>query len=137
MYSSRVIEQNLEAFAAKEAWMPVRHTFSEVVEFTAYIKSITTLASNSKGAWIDKVAPLTDKRRAEIRRWIQNEQVLCSLDYGYWRDNYAYCVDEGGQIRKFKNRRSQDVFDSIVAELEEQQAGIQILCSEGAADRDH
>jgi hypothetical protein len=57
-----------------------------------------------------------------------NEQVLCSLDYGYWRDNYAYCVDEGGQIKKFKNRRSQDVFDSIVAELEEKQAGIQVLC---------
>ena len=108
--------------------MPIHHTFGEVQEFTNYIKSITTIGSNSKGAWIDKVAPLTDKRRAEIRRWIQNEQVLCSLDYSYWRDNYAYCVDEGGQIRKFKNRRSQDVFDSIVAELEEQQAGIQILC---------
>jgi hypothetical protein len=128
MYSPKIIEQNLNFFAAKEGWMPTHHTFNEVVEFTNYIKSITTLASNSKGAWIDKVAPLTDKRRAEIRRWILNEQVLCSLSYHYWRDNYAYCVDEGGQIKKFKNRRSQDVFDSIVAELEEKQAGIQILC---------
>ena len=53
--------------------------------------------------------------------------MLCALDYGYWRDRYAYCVDEGGQVRKFKNRQSQDVFDSIVAGLEEQQAGIQVL----------
>lgn len=106
----------------------MRHTFNETVEFTNYIKSVTKLGYNSKGGWIESVAPMTDKRKAEIRRWIQNEQVLCCLDYSYWRDNYAYCVDEGGQIKKFKNRRSQDVFDSVVAELEEQQAGIQVLC---------
>ena len=87
-----------------------------------------TIGSNSKGSWIDKVAPITEKRRAEIKRWIENEQVLCSLDYGYWRDNYAYVTDEGGQGVKYKNRRSQDVFDSIIAYLEEQQAGIQVLC---------
>lgn len=108
--------------------MPVRHSLGQVQEFTAYIKSITKIGTNSKGAWIESVAGITDKRRQEIRRWIENEQVLSGLDYRYWRDNYAYCVDEGGQIRKFKNRRSQDVFDSVVAELEEQQAGIQLLC---------
>jgi len=109
----------------------VRHTLPEVQEFTAYIKSITKLGSNSKGAWIDSVSALTDKRREEIRRWILNEQILCGLDYGYWRDNYAYCVDEGGQVVKFKNRKSQDVFDAVVVDLEEQQAGIQILCLKG------
>ena len=128
MYSNILVERNLSDFAAREAWMPIRHTFGEVQEFTAYIKSITKLASNSKGAWIESVAPMTDKRRQEIRRWIQNEQVLCALDYGYWRDNYAYVVDEGGQVKKFNNRRSQDVFDSVVADLEEQQAGIQMIC---------
>jgi hypothetical protein len=128
MYSNILIERNLSDFAAREAWMPIHHTFGEVQEFTAYIKSITKLASNSKGAWIESVAPMTDKRRQEIRRWIQNEQVLCALDYGYWRDNYAYVTDEGGQVVKYKNRRSQDVFDSVVADLEEQQAGIQMIC---------
>ena len=105
----------------------MRHTFNEVSEFTSYIKSITKIASNSKGAWIESVAPMTDKRRAEIRRWIENEQVLCSLSYPYWRDNYAWVIDEGGQKTKFSNRKSQDVFDSVVADLEEEQAGIQIL----------
>ena len=124
MYSPRIVERNVDFFSASEGWEPVRHTFNEILEFTAYIKSITKLASNSKGAWIESVAPMTDKRRQEIRRWIQNEQVLCALDYGYWRDNYAYVVDEGGQVKKFNNRRSQDVFDSVVADLEEQQAGI-------------
>jgi hypothetical protein len=106
----------------------VRHTLPEVQEFTAYIKSITKLASNRGGAWIESVSALTDKRREEIRRWILNEQILCGFDYNYWRDNYAYCIDEGGQNCKFKNRQSQDVFDSVVADLEEKQAGIQIIC---------
>jgi hypothetical protein len=86
-------------------------------------------SSNSKNTYVT-VRPgiLTEKRIQELERWILNEKVLCALDYNYWRDNYAYVVDEGGQVRKFKNRKSQDVFDSVVAELEEQQAGIQILC---------
>ena len=107
--------------------MPIRHTFGEVQEFIAYMKKVVTLGTNSKGSWIESVTPMTEKRGQEIYRWIENEQVLCGLDYGYWRDNYAYVVDEGGQVTKFKNRRSQDVFDSVVADLEEQQAGIQIL----------
>ena len=132
MYSPRIIEQNLNFFAASNGWMPVRHTFNDVVEFTAYIKSLVKLGSNSKGAWIDGLNfDITPKRRAEIFRWIENEQTLCSLDYQYWKNNYAYVVNEGGQIVKFKNRRSQDVFDAIVAYLEEIQAGIQILCLKG------
>jgi hypothetical protein len=106
----------------------VRHTFPEVQEFSEYVKNITKIGSNSKGSWIESVASITQKRREEIRRWILNEQVLCGLSYHYWRDNYAYVTDEGGNIVKFQNHKSQDVFDSVVADLEEQQAGIQIIC---------
>ena len=85
MYSPRIVERNVDFFSASEGWEPVRHTFNEILEFTAYIKSITKLASNSKGAWIDSVAPMTDKRRQEIRKWIQNEQILCGLDCSGFR----------------------------------------------------
>src|ERR1700733_4444537 len=128
MYSQRIIEQRLSYFARTEGWEPQRHTFAEVSEFIEYMKKITTIVSNSKNSYVTVTANLTEKRIQEIARWVQNERVLCSFDYNYWRDNYAYVVDEGGQVRKFKNRKSQDVFDSVVSELEEQQAGIQILC---------
>jgi hypothetical protein len=128
MYSQRIIEQRLDFFAKEEGWMPVRHTLGEVQEFTEYINKITKKVSNSKNTYITVVADLSERRIKEIHRWIENEKVLCSLDYSYWRDNYAYVVNEGGQVVKFKNRRSQDVFDAVVAELEEQQAGIQIIC---------
>jgi hypothetical protein len=132
MYSSRIVEQRLDFFEASNGWRPCRHSLGDVQDFIAYMKALVRIGNNSKGAWIDGLNfPITDKRRKEIFRWIENEMVLCGFDYGYWRDNYAKCVDEGGQIVKFKNRKSQDVFDAIVADLEERQAGIQILCLKG------
>ena len=128
MYSQRIVLSNLDEFARREGWAPVYHTFDEIRNFTAYInKIVKPMESNSKSTYYGLVQPITEKRRQEIYRWIENEQILCGLDYGYWRDNYAYVVNEGGQVVKFKNRRSQDVFDSVVAMLEEQEAGIQIL----------
>jgi hypothetical protein len=127
LYSERIILNNLDQFAAENGWMPVHHSFDEVRDFTERVKSLVILDSNSKGSWIKEVRPMTERLRKEIYRWMENEQVLCALDYNYWRDNYAYVIDEGGQVSKFKNRKSQDVFDSVVADLEEQQAGIQIL----------
>ena len=129
MYSQKIIDNNIRYFEAKNGWGLVRHSFAEVQEFTANMKKLVRLGSNSKGAWIDGLNyAITEKRKMELKRWMENEIVLSSLDYNYWRDNYAYVTDEGGQVVKFKNRRSQDVFDSIVGYLEELQAGIQILC---------
>jgi hypothetical protein len=129
MYSAKVISQSLDDFAAREGWCPTHHTFAKVQEFTAYLNSLVKpVETNSKNTYYSLVRPITEKRRQEIWRWIENEQALCGLSYPYWRDNYAYIVNEGGTKVKFKNRRSQDVFDSVVADLEEQQAGIQILC---------
>lgn len=127
MYSKRIIEQRLDFFAASEGWEPVRHSLGQVQDFTEYIKSITKVTSNSVRSYIEISKPLTEKRIQEVRRWIQNEKVLCAFDYSYWRDNYAYVIDEAGDNKKFKNRVSQDVFQSVVADLEEQGAGIQLL----------
>ena len=129
MYSEKLVSANLDQFALENAWMPTRHTFAEVQEFTEYINNLVKpVEENSKSTYYALTRPITEKRKQEIRRWIENEQVLCGVDYRYWRDNYAYVVNEGGQEIKFKNRRSQDVFDAVVADLEEQGAGIQVLC---------
>jgi hypothetical protein len=51
----------------------------------------------------------------------------CGLDSGYWERNYAWVCDEKGQIFKFKNRKSQEVFDSIIAEFDEKGVSIELL----------
>ena len=127
MYSKKIIERNLEDFAYREGWFPKYHTYEEVLEFTAYIDSLTKVESNSKSSYISVVKPIKASRQREIARWIENEQVLCGLDSGYWEQNYAWVCDEKGQIFKFKNRKSQDVFDDIIAGFDEKEVSIELL----------
>ena len=42
--------------------------------------------------------------------------------------NYAYVADEKGNIFKFKNRKSQAIFDSVIAGFDEDQVSIEIIC---------
>ena len=128
MYSEQVILRNLDEFAAREGWMPVYHTLGQVDEFKHYIDSITgTAESNSRSSYIKLTKPITEKRRQEIWRWVENEQVLCGLDSGYFETRYAYVCDEKGQIFKFQNRLSQQIYDSVIAEFDEKQVSIELL----------
>lgn len=131
MYSEKIIIANLEAFASEYGWMPTYHTYQEVQEFSAYINSLTNIETNSKNAYLTVKKKITEKRAQEINHWIENEQILSSFDYHYWESRYAWVVDEKGNVYKFKNRVSQDVLDSIVAEFDEKQIAIQMLCGKG------
>lgn len=127
MYSEKIIIQNLDKFAAREGWMPTPHTFAQVEEFKHYIDSIVKIESNSRSSYISLVRTITEKRRKEIWRWIENEQVMCALDSNYFDDCYAYVCNEGGEIFKFKNRKSQEIFDAVIADFDEQQVAIRLL----------
>ncbi len=128
MYSERVILRNLDEFAAHEGWMPVYHSLGQVEEFKHYIDTITGVAeSNSRSSYIALTKPITEKRRQEIWRWIENEQALCGLDSGYFESRYAYVCDEKGRIFKFQNRLSQQIYDSVIAEFDEKQVSIELL----------
>ena len=102
-------------------------------------QSILTLSfkfeSNSKSSYINLVKKISADRQKEIRRWIQNEQVLCGLDSNYWTKYYAWVGDEKGQIFKFKDRRSQEVFDSVIAGFDEKQVSIEMLILKSQAAR--
>jgi hypothetical protein len=67
------------------------------------------------------------KRAKEIRRWIENEQVLCCLDSGYYERNYAWICDEKGDIYKFSNRKAQEVYDNIIADFDDDQVAIELF----------
>jgi hypothetical protein len=131
LYSTKIIEANVDLFEAKNGWRPVRHTLNEVNEFKEGINRLVKIGSNSKGSWIESVAPMTEKRQAEIYRWIENEQVLCGLDSLYWEENYAFVCDEKGQIYKFQPRMSQRIYDSVIADFDELQVSIELLILKG------
>jgi hypothetical protein len=128
MYSSRVVLDRIQQFESENKWLPVYHSYDEVLDFTKYIESLIKREGNSKGSWITHVRRLSASRINEIIRWIENEQVLCGLDSSYWDKNYAWVCDEKGNMFKFKNRKSQEIFDSVIAEFDEKQVSIEILC---------
>src|SRR5215469_986605 len=127
MYSEKIIIQNLEAFAKQEGWMPTRHSLEQVKEFNNYIKSITEIKANQRSSFYSLKANLTQNRAKMIRRWIENEQAMCSLDSSYFESRYAWIVDHRGEVFKFQNRKAQKVFDDLVAEHDEQQRSIEFF----------
>jgi len=70
---------------------------------------------------------LTRKREEEIRRFVVNEQVLCSLDSAYWETRYAFICDNASNIYRFSNRKSQEIFDSILAQFDLEAVAIELL----------
>jgi hypothetical protein len=127
MYSQKKIQETLDAFAAREGWMPTPHSLDEVNEFKAYINLTVEIGSNSKNSWIESVKPISSKRQKEIKRWVENEQAMCAIDSGYFESRYAYIVNECGTITKFKNRKSQEVLDLIISDLEDRGSSIELL----------
>ena len=127
MYSERVIVANLNEFASREGWMPTYHTLEQVDEFKHYIDSIVKIESNSRSSYVTLTRTISEKRRKEVWHWVENEQALCGLDSNYFETRYAYVCNEKGQIYKFKNRLSQQIFDSVIADFDEKQVSIELL----------
>lgn len=119
MYSKKKTQAILNAFSSREGWMPTYHTLEEVDEFKAYVASIVNIESNSRSTTITLNKSISTERQEHVRKWIENEQVLCSADYSYWESRYAYVLNEKGEMVKFKNRASQTMMESIIADLDE------------------
>jgi hypothetical protein len=127
MYSQATIVRNLENFAFRKGWMPTYHSYEQVQKFSAYIDTFIKVESNTKSSYISVIKPISASRQKEIAHWIENEQALCGLDSTYWETRYAYVCDEKGQIFKFANRKSQDVFDAIIADFDQKGVSIELL----------
>jgi hypothetical protein len=127
IYSEKLILANLEEFERREKWCPVYHSLAQVEEFKAYINSIVRVEENSKNSYYELTRELTAQRAKDIRRWIENEQVLCMLDNKYFESRYAFVCDEKGDIFQFKNRLGQTVIDNVTAEAEDEHRSNELL----------
>ena len=107
--------------------MPQYHSRDEVNEFNAYIESLIEKDIRGINQYFTLKKEITNARAKEIRRWVENEQALCMFDSNYFEDRYAYVCDEKGDIFKFQNRKSQEVFDNVIAEFDEKQVAIALF----------
>src|SRR6266478_4969550 len=127
MYSEIIIIQNLELFAAREGWMPYYHTVEQIQELISYIDSLVSQDTRGINTYFNLKKEISAARAKEIRRWVENEQVLCMFDSGYYESRYAWVCDEKGEIFKFKNRMAQEIYDNVLADFDEQQVSIELL----------
>jgi len=127
VYSPRVVQKTLDDFAVREGWEPVPHSVAEVIEFNQYIDSIVEIQRNQVNRYIDfkQGLRITERRKAEIKHWIENEQFMCFADSSYWETRYAWICNEAGEIFRFSNRKSQAVFDRILEAFDEMQVAIE------------
>jgi hypothetical protein len=131
MYSQKIINARCDEFTRQNGWEPIRHSYEQVKEFSAYIETLVKKESNSKNTYLTISKPITARRGNEIKHWIENEQVLCALDSSYWEQNYAFVCDEKGQIYKFSPRLSQRIYDSVISDFDEKQVSIELLILKG------
>src|ERR1700679_1153231 len=130
MYSPVIIQKTLDDFEIHNNWRPRPHTLAEVEEFKDYIDRIVQIEKTQTSRYIDFRSDirLTERRKNEIRKFITNEQFMCFADSEYWETRYAYGVDEAGNVFKFKNRASQEVFDKVLIPFDEAQVEIALFC---------
>jgi len=131
VYSPKIIQQNLEAFDAREGWYPVEHSFKQIQGFDEHVKSLTVTEERGSNRYTSLSQEISAHHGKQIRRFVQNEQVMCMYNFGYFEDRFAYVCDEKGEIFKFKNRLGQTVIDNVSAEAEEEHRSNEILCMKG------
>ena len=129
MYSPRVVQKTLDDFAVREGWEPVPHSVAEVIEFNQYIDSIVEIQRNQVNRYIDfkQGLRITERRKAEIKHWIENEQFMSFADANYWMSRYGWICNEAGDIFRFSPRKSQQVFTHVLEPFDEQQVAIELF----------
>lgn len=58
--------------------------------------------------------------------WVRNERALCFSDCMYFQTRYCYICDEEGKIFRYSPRKSQLVFNAILADFDERGLSIEI-----------
>lgn len=129
MYSRRIVESVIEAFAKKNGWRPAYHEMWEIDDFDAYLKSITVPFTNKNGTsfeWKQGKEP-TAKRAQWIKRWCYNERFLCFADAEYFITRYCKIRKADESIGSFEFRMGQKIFLEMLRDREEKQLAIQVF----------
>lgn len=111
MYCAQTVKRTLDRLATKGVYLTY-HTFDEVERMNASLAQVWALDSES-GAY-QRVRELT---QAEVA-WINNETLLCRIDFRYWVDRYVWIKDNEDHTVKMTLWRSQEIFMDIIGEME-------------------
>ena len=120
MYSRRKVAARVAEAESEFQFTLVEHSPAEIDEFREHLRKTAER--------IDGDGKLTYCRPFEPweQQFIFNEKIMVSCDALYWMTRYAYVSDEANIIRRFTLRVPQELFFSIICDLENLDAPIEI-----------
>jgi hypothetical protein len=120
LFSRRIIEQNQAALEAAIGFKLVRYSIGTCQDWRRKLE----ILHDETGVLRPELRPAG--LLPEEARFITNEQLLCTIDFLYWAERYAYIVDAFGEKVRFKPNIAQKIYLDICAEMEEREIAIMI-----------
>lgn len=120
MFAKRIIEQSQKAIEEQLGYALVRYSPEECQQWRLRLYQIH-----------DEVGVLRKDLRPkglhpEEARFIANEQLLCTIDFLYWAERYAYIIDGFGEKMLFRPNIAQCIYLDVCAEMEDREIAIMI-----------
>lgn len=80
---------------------------------------------------LDEAGNLDRKKRpggytVDEAKFIANEQLLCTIDFLYWAERYAFIIDAFGEKRLYTPNIAQRIFLDVLAEMEQREIALMI-----------
>lgn len=122
MYHPAIIRKKLDSWVAAVPGrvLPTYYTQAQV---TAMVKQIdTTRSVDDKGA-VTVLRPYTAQEIA----FIQNQRVLCRLDFHYFASRFCFIKNAHDQVVQFSPWISQRIYLDTIAEMEEKGLAIMLI----------
>lgn len=120
MFSLPIIQRSQDALEAASGLCLRRYSVEECQQWRRQIESL-----------LDESGQLDRKQRPagythEEAAFIVNEQLLCTIDFLYWAERYAYIVDAFGEKRLYTPNIAQRIFLDVLAEMEQREIALMI-----------
>ena len=119
MYSPRVTDSQILTISKGLDFKLRRSTPKEIAIYRNHLDSLYEKDSKGNVSLIRSFTP------AE-QRWIQNETILCSLDFRYWFDNYAKIKNKENVPSHIRLNLAQQIMLDIWGEMEEEEIAIMV-----------
>ena len=131
MYSPSTVARSIAHAVSLGFPRPRRHTRQEIDRWIAHfdrlvVEDLDVLSESERDhcvlftkdsyrgeVWLSRALTKTETA------FIENELLLCRLDFRYWVNNYVWITDEANRRVRFTLWTSQEIFLDLVAEMEE------------------
>lgn len=110
MYCKRVVSERLGKAAAKVGFEPEYHSIAEVAQANKHFNS---LVHPETGILLRNLKP-------DEKRWVQNEILICTCDFRYYADHYAFIFDWQDRLVRFRPNIAQNISMDVWGESEEE-----------------